>query len=213
MLKWWRNEPNATNRRASVWVTLPDGITPAPLATTFAAGDVKIRLGNALAFTNISGTFTNAGIDGCWIYEATQPETDTDGNQIELNVVKLYSGGPMTYYGRTNIGLEQPDRVAQAVWNVLVSVLTPAAGSMLELVLRPTGAVVFDAANTVTTFKTNLTGDPQKYKDAWCCFLDGTLTAQVHKVIAFDNSTQFLSFNVPFTQVPPDGTRFMLVNK
>jgi len=215
MLKWWRNDPEPKNRRASVWVMLPDGVTPAPLATVFnlAGGDLKIRLADSLAWVNATGTFTNTGIDGHWVYEAPQAETDTDGNQIELNVVKNYVPLSMPYYGRTTIGLEQPTRVAQAVWNVLTGFLG-GAGSLAELILRPSGAVVADGGNSLVTFKTNLSSsDSNAYKDQWCCFLDGALAGQVHKVIAYDGATKFLSFNVPYTQIPAGGVRFMLVNK
>jgi hypothetical protein len=207
MLKWWPNETDTTKLRASVHVTLDDGVSYAPMATVFAPGELLIRLGG-IAWIPTVGAFTNTGIDGYWVYEGDVTEAAAlEGNQAELLVNK--SG----FFGRTSIGIEDPDAIARAVWNVLVGVIG-GTGTLAELILRPSGAVVADGSNTTLTFKTNLASTSNDaYKDQWCCFLDGALAGQVHKVTGYNGTTKFLTFTTPFTGVPAGAARFMLVNK
>lgn len=79
----------------------------------------------------------------------------------------------------------------------------------------PTGAVVSDAGNSVTTFKTNLIQVTADYwKDVFLTFTSGALIEQTKRVIAFDGTSKFITVSgTGFTGTPAAGDLFYLVNK
>lgn len=99
MTTWRKNEATAERRRCTLLVSsLADGAW-APAATDLT-GLVFVRLGNA-SWVVGSGTPTNTGIDGHWIYEATQAETDIDANELEVMVQDA------TWYALTQVSIEE----------------------------------------------------------------------------------------------------------
>lgn len=113
-VSWRKNEPVASKRRAAVTMYQNDGTTLAPLATAFATGgggDVKVRQGGT-TWADAAGTFTNTGVDGHWVYEATQAETNFDGTEFEVRIDK--SG-----FRRGTILVDM--NTAATVWDSLVS--------------------------------------------------------------------------------------------
>jgi hypothetical protein len=83
-----KNEATAAKRRVALYVYTDDGVSPAPLATDFsAAGVVQVRLGG-FAYVNAGGSFTNTGIDGEWVYEFTQAETNVSVSELGVKVEK-----------------------------------------------------------------------------------------------------------------------------
>lgn len=78
---------------------------------------------------------------------------------------------------------------------------------------HPSGAVVDDAANTATTFETDLPSAVSDfYKGALIVFTTGALQHQVRKVTAYNGATKFLTVSGGFTAEPSEGDRFLVVN-
>lgn len=130
MAGWRKNEPTAAFRRAAVHIYQDDGVTPAPLATSFttgAAGNTQVRKGGT-AWVDADGTLTNSGVDGHWVYEATQAETNFDGTEFEIKVVKT---------GFTNAFSIVQMNIANIVWDSLTAAHATAG---------TTGKAVADAA-------------------------------------------------------------------
>jgi hypothetical protein len=86
MATWRKNQVTAALRRAAMYVWDVNG-APAPLATTFTGAELQVRRGGT-SWTNATGTLTNTGIDGHWVYEATQAETNFDGTEFEIKIEK-----------------------------------------------------------------------------------------------------------------------------
>ncbi len=78
---------------------------------------------------------------------------------------------------------------------------------------EPSGTVVSDVGNTSLTFKTDLSGASNSWKDAFVVFTSGALLDQVHKVTGYDGSSKFLTFTTAFGAPPSAGDRFLIVNK
>jgi hypothetical protein len=97
---WLQNQSDTNLRQSAILISKISDGSAAPMATDFT-GEVYIRLGGT-TFVLASGTLTNVGYDGTWMYEATQAETDVDANEIELRIVDS------TYYGQTLINLDIP---------------------------------------------------------------------------------------------------------
>jgi hypothetical protein len=78
---------------------------------------------------------------------------------------------------------------------------------------NPAGAIVSDAGNTASTFKTDrpeVTAD--HWKDCLLLLTSGVLAGQVKKVTGYNGATGFMTVNNPFTGVPAAGDRFVLIN-
>ena len=76
-----------------------------------------------------------------------------------------------------------------------------------------TGAIVDDAANSATTFKTNLSQtETDHFKDAFVTFTSGTLTGQTHRVSAYNGGTKFLT-TAAFSAEPAAADTFEIINK
>lgn len=88
MAKFLKNEPLASKRRMHIYVYDNSG-NPAPLATDFT-GAGACQIDNGSGWTNRAGTITNSGVDGDWVYVATQAELNTDVSEF---AVKLHLTG------------------------------------------------------------------------------------------------------------------------
>lgn len=82
MTIWKRNQTDADRRECPLWIW--DGGDRADSATDLT-GLVFIRLGGT-SWTAASGSITNTGIDGHWVYVATQSETNVDSNEVEVMI-------------------------------------------------------------------------------------------------------------------------------
>lgn len=234
MIIYTQNETDPTQRVLPIFVV--DETTGDP--TNIAIDKTNIQLhkygGSWVNATNDPVALT--GQDGAWELQLTQAEVDTLG-PLGWRVVKVgirfqanweqvgpgYQGNSLlnTLLSRLTstraTNLDNLDTTVSSVpgkvWNELTATHTT-AGTYGELLQSPTGTVVSDASNTVLTFKTNLTATANNtYKDAWCCFLDGALKEQVHKVTGYNATTNFLTVGVAYTGVPAAGTRFVLITK
>lgn len=78
---------------------------------------------------------------------------------------------------------------------------------------RVTGSVVDDAANSATTFETDLTSSTNDFhKDSYLLFTGGTLAGQVRKVTGYTGSTKFVTCDA-FTAEPTAADTFVLINQ
>lgn len=84
MTTWKRNEPDSALRSVTLFIYKDDGVTPAPMGTSFATGN-RIRFSGG-AYAAAAGTMTNVGVDGEWEYVATQAETNIDACEIIIMV-------------------------------------------------------------------------------------------------------------------------------
>lgn len=76
------------------------------------------------------------------------------------------------------------------------------------------GTVQTDGGNTAIAFLTDLPEtDPDYWVDALLVFEDGPLVDQVKKVTAYDGAGGIAVGGVGYTETPPDGSPFVLINK
>ena len=139
MTTWLRNEPDATRRQCVLDIaSLADG-SPAPLATSFA-GKIFIRLGG-VSWTAASGTLTNTGYDGHWVYQGTQAESNNDSNEIELRIVDT------TYFAQTFVELTDvtASTVATTLLDTLLSGHTTAGSVGQALAATPSVSSIVNA--------------------------------------------------------------------
>ncbi len=91
-----------------------------------------------------------------------------------------------------------------AVSNVVSPILTEVA--------NPTGSVAADGSNSATTFKTDLTGTDDYWKDCYLKFTNETLINQVKKITAYNGTTHFVTTGA-FTSTPVTGATFEIINQ
>jgi hypothetical protein len=78
---------------------------------------------------------------------------------------------------------------------------------------QPVGAVVSDAGNSATSFKTDLSEATNDYwKDTLLLFTSGALVGQVRKVSGYNGSTKVITVASAFTSAPAAGDTFLLVD-
>lgn len=152
---------------------------------------VKISKDGASSFTTITPTITDIG-NGLYNIALTSSHTDTLGSA--------------DLYITANNCLPNDDIQLHVV------AFDPSDRAMGAF---PIGAVVFDAGNSVTSFKTNLIQVTADYwKNAFLVFTSGALIEQVQKVSAFDGTTKFITVpGIGYTGTPAAGDTFYLVNK
>jgi hypothetical protein len=152
---------------------------------------IKIAKDGASSFTTITPTVTDLG-NGLYNLALTSSHTDTLGSASLF--VTANNCLPNDDIQLHIVAFDPQDR---------------AMGSI------PTGSVVSDAGNTVTSFKTNLIQVTADYwKDVFLTFTSGALFEQTKKVITFDGTTKFITvFGTGFTGTPSGGDQFYLVNK
>jgi hypothetical protein len=76
------------------------------------------------------------------------------------------------------------------------------------------GAVVSDAGNTASAFKTNLTSsESDAYKDLLLLFLDGVNKDQVKRCSGYNGTTKVVSASAAFTDPPAAGDKFRILNR
>jgi hypothetical protein len=132
----------------------------------------------------------------------------TVANKVDSNTLLVVGSAP-----------ETSGDIAGAVWDRLLTAIT-AAGSIGKLLKDcvvslaiATGAVVDDAANSETTFETDLASAVNDYwKDALLLFTSGTLAGQVKKITAYTGATKFVTCGA-FTAEPTAGDAFVLINR
>lgn len=83
----------------------------------------------------------------------------------------------------------------------------------IETTGETTGAVVTDASNSTTTFKTDLTSAVNDFwKDTLITFTTGNLAGQVKRVSGYNGTSKFVTANAAFTEAPANGDLFRLLN-
>lgn len=78
---------------------------------------------------------------------------------------------------------------------------------------HPSGAVIADAGNTATTFKTNLASAVNDfYKGQLVRFTTGTLAGQIGEIASYSGATtKFVTLTSALTSVPADADKFILI--
>lgn len=77
-----------------------------------------------------------------------------------------------------------------------------------------TGAVVSDAANDGSSFKTDLSSAVNDFcKDAWLQITSGALSGQVKRITAYNGTTKFVTLAAPLTGAPAAGVTLKLINE
>lgn len=133
MTTWIKNQPTAALRRCTLVVqSLLDG-SFAPAATSLS-GLVEIRLGGT-SWAAASGSITNTGKDGHWIYEATQAETNVTANEIEVRITDS------TWYALTQVQIDSANGDVLTALAAVAASLVDVAGllhknSLVDNVVR-----------------------------------------------------------------------------
>jgi hypothetical protein len=84
----------------------------------------------------------------------------------------------------------------------------------LVSISRPTGAVVTDAGNSATAFKTNLSSVVDNFwNGAYLKITSGALLGQVRKVSDYDGTNKIITVSPAFTGIPADDVTFALINE
>lgn len=152
---------------------------------------IKIAKDGASSLTTITPTITDIG-NGLYNLALTSSHTDT--------------------LGSTDLFVTANNCIPNDDLQIHVVAFDPADRAMGAF---PIGAVVTDAGNSVTAFKTNLIQVTADYwKNAFLVFTSGALIEQVQKVSAFDGTTKFITVSgIGYTGTPAPGDTFYLVNK
>lgn len=107
MTIWTRGEPSAGDRECTLNIaTISTGVW-APAATDFT-GKVFVRLGGDI-FVAASGTLTNTGYDGSFVYVGTQDEASASSNEIEVRIIDSTYFGQAIVVLRDNYGEEEAE--------------------------------------------------------------------------------------------------------
>lgn len=111
-------------------------------------------------------------------------------------------------------GFEEGKSYSVVVEAVVAGVTAKSVLANFRIVRKiPRGSVVADGGNTTSMFKTDLTESVNDYwKDALVTFVTGALAGQVKKVLAYDGTTKFLTFTLPFTSAPSASDKFQIIN-
>jgi hypothetical protein len=105
--------------------------------------------------------------------------------------------------------------IASAVWAHALSGVS-AGDALTRTTPTAEGAVVADAGNTRSSFKTNLTESVTGFwEHALVSISSGVMRGQVRKVLSYNGTTKVLTVGPApgFTAVPADGVTFVLVNR
>lgn len=226
MIIYAQNEAAPTQRVLPFF--LVDEITGDPTAIAIVNTNVQLHKFGGTWVDATNNPVALIGQDGAWELQLEQAEVDTLGPfgwRVIATGVRFQCSweqvGP-GYQGNTLLASiistlstisTLISGVPSAVWEELAaSHTTP--GTYGELLQSPVAAIVSDLSNSQVTFKTNLTETSNNYyKDSLCCFLDGPLKEQVHKVTGYNGSTKFITVTIPYSAAPSAGNRFVLVTK
>ena len=171
----------------------------APLATTptvTPAGSTIVTVSLSSAEMNADKVFVQA-------HDVSGSQWDDVSIFIDNNVRNIDDVAFPTVSGRS-LAVDTSGDVA--VSSIAPNTITDAT------ILRYRGAVVADLGNTSSSFKTNLGGVTDFYKDMILKFTSGALNGEIKKVTAFTSGTGFVSIFGVFTTTPSGGDNFDLIN-
>jgi hypothetical protein len=176
---------------ANIRVRMLSAITGRGLSGASSSMVVKIAKDGDVSFSTITPTITDLG-NGIYNLALTSTHTNTLG--------------PLDLYV-TAINCQPNDDV-----QIQIVAFDP---QDLALGAFPTGTVVTNGSNSVTSFKTDLIQVTASYwNDVFLVFTSGALIEQVKKVIGFDGTTKFVTVSgIGFTGTPAGGDHFYLINK
>lgn len=151
------------------------------------------------------------------------------GSEVEKAVVTTRSGGgtypdiskttnlntPLRIPSGSRVVVRVADNLASALTHYIhlnVLAVSNVVNPVLTEVTNPTGLVVADGSNSVTSFKTDLSGANDYWNDTYIKFTSGSLINQVKKVTDFDGTSKFVTTNA-FTAIPDAGAIFEIINQ
>ncbi|HKJ74723.1 MAG TPA: hypothetical protein VKA19_11455 [Alphaproteobacteria bacterium] len=179
------------------------GSNPGEAATGLTSASTGIGLG----YIRPGGTLQTVTLSDLGTVDAAH----SDGGMIAVDA----TNAPGLYR------FDLPDAAIAAGENACTAVVI-ASGvvtRVVELILDPNpsivqGAIVSDAGNTASTFKTDLseTTDDQ-YVDAFVLFRTGANAGAVRHVSAYNGTTKFLTVDTAFPTAPSSSDEFVLVNR
>ena len=158
------------------------------------------------------------------IVDKNSPQTKKSGITFTTGMVQISKDGgafanttnlpvEISTTGRYTLLLTALEMDATTVLIKIINTLILDVDIVIITDLNVSGAVVSDAGNSATQFKSDLSGATNDmYKDLLCLFTSGTLAEQVKKVSAYNGTTKILTLSA-FTGTPSVGDRFVLVNK
>lgn len=204
-----------------------DAITAAKIAdgaidaATFAAGAITAAAiaSDAITDAKVASDVTIASVTG-----AVGSVTGNVGGNVTGSVGSVASGGiTAASFGANAITAAKLDpdvttelQAGLATASALTTVDTVVDSILARLSTLPTktGAVVDDAANSATTFETDLTESADDhYKDCLLKFTSGSLAEQVKKITAYNGTTKFVTVSGGFTAEPTAADTFEIVNE
>ncbi len=129
MAEWFPNEATPALRRVVLDIYLDDGVSYAPFASPISAANCVIRKGD-FSWIPAGGSLTNTGVDGKWVYEALQAETNYVGTEFEVMFV------PPAGYARavSYVVIKQPSTVSSVS---IAAIVTGVIFAIFSFVLRP----------------------------------------------------------------------------
>jgi hypothetical protein len=205
----------------SVWAQMNATADGAALTT-----GVTVKVAYAGNYGDGAGACTHRG-GGLWEYVFDQAETNHDQFGYQFNHATGVSKGGTIIPTAANptdavrFGLTAlPNAAADAAGGLPIS---DAGGLDLDaiktrtdtiaLVSSITGAVVTDAGNGATSFKTNLSSAVNDfYKDCLLVITSGALAGQVKKITTYNGTSKVVTVGA-LTSTPADGVTFAVINK
>lgn len=141
MAEWFQNEANPALRRVTVDIYYEDGVSYAPFnaesspGVPLSAADCKVRKGN-FAWVAAGGTLTNTGVDGKWVYEASQAEINYVGTEFEVMFVPPIGLPPGLGFARavSYVVMKQPQNISTSS---IADIVTGVIFTFFSFVLRP----------------------------------------------------------------------------
>lgn len=200
MTTWKKNEPTASLRRCVLQVSsLTDG-SFAPAATDLT-GLVKMRAGGS-TLASAAGTFTNIGaIDGLWLYEATQGETNVSVNEVSVHIIDS------TWYAQTIVAIDAGSSLADGS----ISLATFSADALLGAFGILASGTAQTGTATSITLATGSSSSNSAYVNARVLTVDGTGALQLTQATGYDGTTKVLTVADTWGVIPDATTQYVLL--
>lgn len=199
------------NQTYTFIVQLEDSSNPGAFkaSPTIAAGDFKISTddGARVNLTNLPTVSPAGSIDVKIILSAAEMNGD-------------------------RIVVEIKDQTSPSEWEPMAVTIYPEVNTLVDIAAKtnllnfdasnfvksvqqfPTGAVVADAGNSASVFKTNLTqAQDDFWKGAWVQFTSGALINQIGKISTYNGTTKVITLTAVLTGTPAAADTFKLINE
>lgn len=194
----------STNNTVLAWLYQDNGgAAPGEPATGLTSGST----GMGLAYLRPGGTVQTVTLSDLTAVD----DPHSDGGMFEVDATNM----PGLYR------FDLPDALAATGENHATVVITADAivPRVIDVLLDPNpsivqGAIVADAGNTASTFKTDLAeATDGQYIDAFVLFRTGANAGAVRHVSGYNGTSKFLTVDTAFPAAPSASDEFLLVNR